>query len=189
MSIINEALKKAQKEKNSLSPAHSPIGVEVQGQKKHGFNWGPVFILAVLFLIAGPILLPLFITPLKRQAYLGGSSGEKTAAVGQISLSDSQVRSAQIPPPALGTLTRKSQFSVEETPRATLPSFFPSIDPVRTQGALNLSGIVYSPQESYCIINDQIVKVGEFIGGAKLLEITSDKVTLDYQGRVILLVQ
>lgn len=188
MSIINEALKRAQNEKNPASHAHQTTGIDLQAHKKHGFNWGPVFVLTVLFLIAGPILLPLFITPFKRQAYLGSSS-EKTALVGQISLPDAQTRSPQNPTAAAANMTRKSQFNVEEAPRGTAPSLFRALNPAPAKTAFNLSGIVYSPQESYCIINDQIVKVGEFIGGAKLLGITSNKVTLDYQGRAIFLVQ
>ena len=190
MSIINDALKKAQREKNAPGPTRAEVGVELQFQKKHGFNWGPVFILAVLFLIGAPILLPLVMTPFKQQAYLNAAS-EKTTVVGQTSLSDAAIKTIKMPIPPLGNITRKAQFGIEETLGTSVPAtaLQQGQGPLAVKSSFNLSGIVFSPQESYCIVNDQIVKTGERIGGAKLLEITPDKVTLDYQGRLITLEQ
>ena len=184
MSIINEALKKAQKEKESFPAAHAATNIEVHFQKKHGLNWGPVFVLTVLFLIAGPILIPLFSTPFKNRAV---TVTEKQPAVGQVSLPDTAIPMTKAPQVALAEMTRKAQFGIEEAPRPA-PSV-PLLNTIAAKSAFALSGIVYSPKDSYCIINDQIIKVGERVGGAKLLEITPDKVTLDYQGRLIALAQ
>ena len=70
MSIINEALKKAVREKEAgysssdKEAVRRNIELEFQ-QKKRRFNWGPVFIVLMLVLISGPIVAPIFSTPLK----------------------------------------------------------------------------------------------------------------------------
>ncbi len=172
MSIINDALKKAQATKESLPFGHRGpnAGVELEFQKKKGVNWGPIFVLLVLFLISGPIIAPLFTLPLKNTAPVSfqtaKSSGEEASQ------------------------THKSQFGIEETPRLPLEAAVPVSSPsaLVARPNFNLSGIVYNPEEAYCIINDKIIKVGDQVGGAKLVSITPEKVVLDYQGEIITLV-
>ena len=188
MSIINEALKKAQKEKESSLSSIPAARIELRSHKKHGFNWGPFFVLLVLFLITGPIIAPFFAAPFKKEISANGSS-PATVSVGQNSLSDSALFASKNPLGELsGGAMRKGQFGIEEVP--LLPSAGPAGNSTSStfRRNFNLSGIVYSPTESYCIINDKIVKVGEQVGGATLLEITSEKVVLDYQGQKIQLV-
>lgn len=186
MSIINDALKKAQKEKESFIPLAVEANVGLQVHKKHGFNWGPIFVLLVLFLITGPIIAPFFAAPFKREA-AAGASLPKTISVGQKLLQDpALLQKNQVG--ALPGAVRKGQFGIEES------SLLPTPGPIGAtligafQTNFNLSGIVYSPKESYCIINDKIVKVGEQVSGATLLEITPEKVMLDYKGQTISLV-
>lgn len=185
MSIINEALKKAQQEKKSQPFARPLPSAELQYQKKHGMNWGPIFVLAVLFLIAGPILLPLLFNPFRQNAY---TAPVRTIVTGKTSVPDAALPTSKLPPLEFGGATRKAQFDVEESMK---PPAFPAraAVPSEIRGRYVLSGIVYSPKDSYCIINDEVVKAGERVGGATLVEITSDKVTLDYQGNLISLVQ
>ncbi len=186
MSIINEALKKAQKEKESAFPL---VGAELRFQKKHGFNWGPIFVLLVLFLITGPIVAPFFAAPFKKEATVG-SLPSRTVPVGQNSLPDSMV---QLPKNTIGsplsTAAHKGQFGIEESLRLpSSPGTLVTSPSTAFKRNFNLSGIVYSPKGSYCIINDKVVKVGETVGGATLLAITPEKVDLDYQGETISLV-
>lgn len=188
MSVINEALKKAQKEKEFSIPASGGLSPEIRFHKKSGFNWGPIFVLLVLFLITGPIIAPFFAAPFKKEAYAGMSSS-KTVSVGQNSFSEAAVLVQKNQPGLLaGGASRKSQFAVEES------IMLPQTGPVSAGQSggfrknFHLSGIVYSPKESYCIINDKIVKVGEQVGGATLVEITPEKVVLDYKGSAITLV-
>ncbi len=184
MSIINDALKKAQKTKESaLFPdREGNSGVRLEFQKKQGFNWGSLFVLLVLFLITGPIIAPLFSLPMKKEAFLN---------VGPIASKDLAVISSKPIKEAAESFssTRKAQFGIEETPR--LPSTViapPAFSALSSRPDFALSGIVYNPKESYCILNDKIVKIGERVSGAKLLAITPEKVVLDYQGETISLV-
>lgn len=50
---------------------------------------------------------------------------------------------------------------------------------------LSLSGIVYDGQSSYAIINNRILREGEFVEGAQLIRILSDNVELEFAGRPI----
>ncbi len=172
MSIINDALKKAQKTKESASfPARvENSGFQLEFQKKQGFNWGPIFVLLVLFLISGPIVAPFFSLPAKKEA----------------SFSAAPI----VPKDTLESFssTRKAQFGIEEAPRLPLTAAPAAFSPLSSRPDFILSGIVYNPKESYCILNDNIVKVGERVSGAKLLAITPEKVVLDYQGETISLV-
>lgn len=188
MSIINEALKKAQKERESFTPVTSVSGTGIEYHKKHGFNWGPIFVLLVLFLITGPIIAPFFAAPFKKEAFAGASS-PRTISVGQDSLPDPSIL---LPKNQLGEIVgaaRKGQFGIEE-----MPLVLPTSGPITAEPGtalrrnFSLSGIVYAPKDSYCIINDKIVKVGEQVGGATLVEITPEKVVLDYQGQKITLI-
>ena len=59
MSIINEALKKAGQ------ASKIGLGIEME-RKKSRMNWGPIFVLLVLFFITGPIIAPIFSSPFRR---------------------------------------------------------------------------------------------------------------------------
>ena len=184
MSIINEALKKAIHEKEAgFSPRDNELvrrNIEIAFQrKKPQLNWGPIFILLVLVLITGPIVAPIFSTPFKTAAYSTGNLSPKSVAqnVPVQPITDLAKAVVSSEPP----VARKAQFAVEESPlfgnsQSHAPWQMPS---------LNLSGIVYSPEESYCIINNKIVKVGDTVQGAKLLSVSHNLVTLDYQGKAV----
>jgi len=50
-----------------------------------------------------------------------------------------------------------------------------------------LNGIVHDKDKPMAVINDKIVEVGEIVDGAKVTEINSDKAELSYRGRKIIL--
>ena len=154
MSIINEALKKAGKEKSSLEPV-AALGSARPAPMKEPFNWGPLFVIFVLVLITAPIVAPAFSVPFRR---------------------------TELPTvtPASEKTDRKEQFAVEE-----VPLFQPAAFPFTQPPLLTLSGIVYSPDDAYCIINDKIVKPGESVQEAKLITITQNQVVLDFKGQKI----
>lgn len=57
-------------------------------------------------------------------------------------------------------------------------------DVVYSSDELNLSGILWDPQgRSSCLINDQIVRIGESIYGFTVENITKDSVTISKGGR------
>ena len=180
MSIINEALKKAAREKEvgysseDKEAVRRNIQLEFH-QKKTRFNWGPIFILLVLVLISGPIVAPIFSTPIK-----GVSARRNTlnpAATQNVPTASAKLASALVP--QLNT-NRKAQFAVEESP---LFASVPATTPISRTPDLTLTGIVYSPNGSYCIINNRIIKVGDTVQGARLLTVSQNSVRLDYQGQ------
>ena len=72
---------------------------------------------------------------------------------------------------------RKAQFGIEEA------GLFRGMAPGAMQTPnFNLTGIVYSAADSFCIINDRVIKVGEIVQGAKLINVGPNEVTLDYKG-------
>ncbi|MBI2095661.1 MAG: general secretion pathway protein GspB [Candidatus Omnitrophica bacterium] len=173
MSIINEALKKAQTEKGSpalrgpVAPVQL-IGREMEYErKKSKVNWGPVFILSVLLLITAPLIAPIFSTPFRNEARLFSYE-------------------------TMPGDSRKAQFAVEEAPRQMAPPapvarpLFDAAGALRP--ALHLDGIVFSPNDqSYCLINGKILKSGDKIQGAELVRIAPQQVTLSYQGEKFVL--
>jgi hypothetical protein len=172
MSIINEALKKAGKETTlaSQSPRADQLlkGIVTEApasRRTSKINWGPLFVLSVLVLITGPIVAPVFSTPFKNLP----TSFDRSPDLSQ----------APIAPSVMST--RQAQFGIEEV---SLPSGAVTASMAIPPNLL-LSGIVFSSENSYCILNDKVVKVGEEISGARLVSIQSDSVTIDFQGQAI----
>lgn len=169
MSIINDALKKAGDSKSSQGPAYTEQRfrqhLELEAHKKSKqINWGPLFVLMVLFLITGPLIAPVFSTTFKRSGFTDASSPYSKGAY-QVPTETAALSTA--------SETRKAQFGLEEM---TLAS-----------PRLNLSGIVFSNEGSYSIINEKVLRVGEEINGAKLTLVEPNRVKLLYQGEEITL--
>lgn len=177
MSIIHDALKKAQTEtrKQDFLSAQPAGRVDIDLQKrKHSLNWGPIFVVLVLLLITGPIIAPVFSTPFKRT---NPQIALATKSIAANPAQDERVELASLPATNTSTPTRQAQFGMEETMIPT-PYMRPNFA---------LSGIIYSPQDSYCLINDKVVRMGESIEGAKLTKVTPEEVTLEYHGEKIVL--
>jgi len=162
MSIINDALKKAGATKEGLDwqkgaqPSAAPL-FEMH-RKKEGLNWGPVFIILVLVLITAPILAPRFSTPVRKDAL--------PVAPAPIIYSESDMAAL----PVSEEPSRNAQFGIEEIPlMPSKPNFL-------------LSGIVYSPESAYCLINNKVLRVGESVSGATVLDVSPNSVTLEYNG-------
>jgi hypothetical protein len=169
MSIINEALKKAQKETSSQPVARN---LDMDYESKRGINWGPIFVLLVLVLIAAPILAPVFALPFKRLPITNADSSRQISA-------GASLRPAPAAQPV--SATRQGQFGIEEIPNPMSQAavLYPRPD-------LRLSGLVYSKtSDSYCIINDRVVKLGESVDGARLVSVDPKQVVLEYQGEKV----
>lgn len=184
MSIISDAVKKAEHSKE-FRPLYA--GDRFKQEIEHGIqkksrqvNWGPVFVLMVLFLITGPLIAPVFSTTFRHANFSNGGFPSKAAY--QIP-ADTSTQLAALPNAASGT--RKAQFGLEEiplnqaiSPKPFLPASMPN---------LNLTGLVYSKEDSYCIINGKVIKVGDEINGAKLTNVQPSEAKLLYQGKQIVL--
>ena len=162
MSIINEALRKAGKDVAVpvTAPKAEPIrtgniGITVE-RKPSRINWGPIFVISVLVLITGPIIAPFFSSPFKKDII--------PYAIAPAALTKAPAMPAMMN-------THQAQFSIEEA----------AIKPP----TLLLTGIIFSPQNSYCILTEKVMKVGEEIDGAKLVGIQSNSITVEYQGQTV----
>ncbi len=181
MSIINEALKKAQKERGDTTPSSpSPAArnLEVQIEKRrNAFNWGPVVVVLVLILIGAPVLAPALSVPFRRSEVPALPAEARQIAAGQTIALERGVQLASVPAEETGT--RRGQFGIEEAPR--MPALYPRPN-------LALTGVMVSGRnDSYCILNDRVVKVGESVQGARLTRVTPDTVELEFQGERIVL--
>ena len=184
MSIINEALKKANQEKTSLTAPSQQKALYFEfagsapaaGAEHRSFNWGPLFILLVLLLIAGPLIAPFFSRPVTTKH--SQTSPKPNALSNNI-----VVREPSNPPALMGATSR--QFTLEETP--LFKSSRDSSASFSSAPMLQLAGIVYSKSESYCLVNNKILTVGDSVRGAKIVKITDDEVLLDFNGQRITL--
>ncbi|PIU39967.1 MAG: hypothetical protein COT00_04175 [Candidatus Omnitrophica bacterium CG07_land_8_20_14_0_80_50_8] len=185
MSIIHEALKKATREKGmdysteEKETVQRNIALEF-ARKKPRLNWGPIFILLVLVLVTGPIVAPIFSTPFKGANTSGSISGSKAAL--NVPSVLSPLAGLPMPNPAMD---RKAQFAVEESP---IFASSPTQTVISKMPAFNLSGVIYSdysPKDSFCIINNKIVKVGETVEGAQLVSVSQNMAKIQYQGKEI----
>lgn len=157
MSIINEALKKAVREKQSVQAPGQRENIKRKldlefHTKKKSVGWGPVLAVLVGLLIAGPIVAPMFAAPFK--------AGDPASPL------QSATPSA-----------KKAQFGIEES------ALFKGLAAPALKPQFNLSGIVFSPKEAYCIINDKVLKVGDSVDGATLTKITPKGIWLEHNGQ------
>ena len=181
MSIINEALKKAGSNE-PLQPETKKSGLDSRpiskltieaAKKKQKVNWGPVFVLMVLILITGPLVAPIFSSPYRstNAAFLVPSYQETLAA---------RENNGE---------NRRAQFAIEESPILPASPAMKSPASSNTQPMIRpnflMNGIVYANPDSYCIINGQVVKIGDKIDGAVLKSVTPEKAVLEYQGNTI----
>lgn len=143
----------------ALKKAGQPILTEIKDARKgpRAMNWGPVFVIGVLLVIGAPIL-----TPILRDSRSSDGSARQTAVGPEVS--HPEVR---------------RQFGVEET---ALPRTAQGMGP-----RFAMSGLVFSNETSYCLINGKVLKVGDAVGEARLVRITPDSAVLEYRGQQIVL--
>jgi len=183
MSVIHEALKKAGQPiiaQPDRKKSGVPLRPEVEFHRKRAaVNWGPLFILAVLALITGPILLPLFHTASQKTTVQDTARAPRSVSVGE-EVSSGASSARQSP-------NQLAQFAIEEVPaiQPTAPSWTGFTLKSNPLPQFLLTGVVFSENSAYCLINKKILKVGEQVGGATLTSISANEVTLDYLGEKI----
>ncbi|MBI4353413.1 MAG: general secretion pathway protein GspB [Candidatus Omnitrophica bacterium] len=174
MSIIDQALKKAEEQKRQspdfIKPAIENPAPSSSPVKRQIVRWGLMVTAAfILVLVSKPIFSPLFSLPSGKTP--GGSDPSSSLQTASDKQSLPQESSA------------KKQFQIEQAPLSfSLPAF------TQPMPDFKLTGTVYAPSEdSYCIINNQILKAGDSVREAKLIHISPHGVVLDHKGRRIVL--
>lgn len=171
MSIINDALNKAG-QSSTPQQRSKPVQVQPTVEKHHRpsrFNWGPLFVLAIVGFVTGPIIAPLMKGPYIQQTGPDGGASQAERSMGK-----------EVPAAAPSA---KGQFAIEEAP---LPKALPIAKSLsQSMPRFSLSGLVYSKAGSYCLINGRVLKTGETVGGATVQSISPTEVVLNYQGSEI----
>jgi hypothetical protein len=164
MSIISDALKKAQEENKNLKEvdeAVKTVSVEKAEPKKKNKS----LILAVLLMILSSVIT--FVLMQSREDIDIVSSGDNIVLTKEIErASPPGPVSSQAPLPKKQSTTRRRELS---------------------SLAFELSGIVYGSGRPYAIINDTVFEKGDSIGGGKITGIEKNKVTILVSGEEVTL--
>ena len=119
------------------------------------------YLIYILFLVLGLFASKMFFSYLNRQPY--------------------QVK------PAKQTKTTPPVNNVPKPPPLQQPKLPPAVENIEVPAkpTLILNGVFSSGEESYALINNQIVKLGDKINGAVIKKITPEEVLLDSEGSEI----
>jgi len=168
MSIIYEALKKVSAaQSNSSGPGPGPKPVIPRKNKIKSYLF--CILLIALGLFFAGIFFSIFINP--------NPVSQDTKVLSVVKKDKPTVTDSPILP-----ITEKPPLPTNEA-AVSLPSSNPDLP--LTEEKLILSGVYFSQEQGYALINGQIVKVGDTVSGALVKSITLEGVSLDVQGRVI----
>lgn len=161
MSIIYDALKKAQKTIN-LAPK---IQVDTKDRpSKSGLKLYLLYALVVcLGLFAGNTFFSFLTSPQKPA--LGLLKPLPVTKSAYVEPRPAQMETAQPKAPAVSSVSRYNKNEEKDS--------------------LVLNGVFFSQDEGYALINNHIVKVGDVVGGATVKQITPDEVELEVSGSVV----
>lgn len=80
-------------------------------------------------------------------------------------------------------LPARDPFQLPAAIAAARAALFPNEPSLTSPSPVRLQGIIWGIQPPRAIINDRIVKIGESIEGAQIVDIAPEGVTIDYQGQ------
>ena len=159
MSIINEALKKTE--------AH--LQKSTQNSSLPTKHFGPKpFLLYILILLAGLFLGNFIFTLLKHKTQGSNAVDSRTPPV------------KQNQNPEL-----KTQPQVPHLPALIIPPKPPVEENNHPENSFVLNGIFFSENDSYALINNQIVRENDYVDAAKVSLITTNSVQLENAGQII----
>lgn len=160
MSIIYDALKKVEQSHDAATEA-----------KKEGrsarppFKFKRIYLLVIcLGVLAGAAVIKFM--PLQRPA-------AKPAAAPSAPVTRPTPLPSTLPPPA--------SIPAQEAPKAPEPPE-PGVKLRRLENSLVLNGVFYARDGAYALINNQIVRTGDIIDGAKVKRIGDNEVELEFEG-------
>jgi hypothetical protein len=166
MSIIHDALKKAQKTNAS---SQLPSSVEQRpSSKKFILLYAGVALLgalcAKLFFVYA---LPLFLKKPEKPR-LASQAKREPLPIKTVAPSSSLPQSnALVLPEIIKKVSQKADTSLGP------------------ESGITLNGVFFSEDEGYALINNQITQEGDVVAGAKVMKITVDEVELEIDGRLV----
>lgn len=188
MSIISEALKKAgEKRRQDVAILQedvpdSSVSDEVREIASRKINWNILSGLGTFFIVGFAVVAFLYNTTFPPAAYPPKPNLQKA----KIDLHQANVSPS--PPPQ-----QIVEVAVEKPPPIRIidsrfyPTLVPEVKKKPPLPDLELCGIMEGIGEPMAIINNRIMKKGEYVEGAHLIAIGSDRVNLLYDDKEIIL--
>lgn len=177
MSLINEALKRAQEAKPPPPPEHPNLPlrpVEPEQQMVRGVG------LLVPGLLAALALLGLFLVWQVWQRQSVQAPGQTEWSV--LPVRANTTKPAPLPEPAPPPAATEPAPAVKETNAPAATTNVITAPPLPPIPAMKLQGIVVSPRNSSALINGRTLFIGENIGAATVVKIEAKTVTLSHPG-------
>ncbi|MFH1552956.1 MAG: general secretion pathway protein GspB [Candidatus Omnitrophota bacterium] len=167
MSIITDALKKAQKTRTEESGEEKEKRIEPAGRKKISFRSGGVIAILAAVLIACIAGVLLF--------------------VNRLSVSPTDIAGRDKSVPSLVTQDASLKKGVQIAGAGTTTKSFPNLggttDPAAIKDLPVLAGLMYSPTHPQAIINGALVSEGDTVDGFTVNKILPNKVLISYDGK------
>jgi len=170
MSIIYDALKKVgQKVEISNDPAPMSAAAPLQKARNSQFKGYLVIIGVLITGVAGAS----FVFRLIESVYKKNVAGPSSPI-------------AVVQPQASITLSKGQAQDIQEALKVEVTAPAPKIENLVVPSFV-LNGIFFSENKGYALINNQIAKVGDLIGGALVKKIDTTQVELEYSGKQVIL--
>jgi hypothetical protein len=183
MSIIFEALKKIERAKKESPFSDAPIDFRIHETPLSG-GTRPHRVVRIIAFIAVAVPLTLFVLLLIRPDWFDFFRSELPTikrSTPPVDAVQPIIKEVRLEPkrivPVVSILPQNPPKG--EAPPQAVPSA--KKEEVKLPD-LRLRGISHSGQRSWAFINNKMLKVGDEIEGAKISEISSDKVLLNYKG-------
>ncbi|NQT07086.1 MAG: hypothetical protein HQ575_06055 [Candidatus Omnitrophica bacterium] len=175
MSIINEALKKAQDTKKELSqivtkdlsfkqsiPSDKELSSSIKEIADKKTGWSVASRVGTLFIVGVAVLAFLY------NKNIVSPTTYPTAAVPKLLEVERGAVKPLIPPPL--PIVEKAANSSGRKKVTVIPDF-------------KLSGVMSGSGDSFVMLNNKIATIGDFVDGAQIISIDGDGATLVYDGR------
>ncbi|OGW75780.1 MAG: hypothetical protein A2Z72_05190 [Omnitrophica bacterium RBG_13_46_9] len=166
MSIISEALKKAQESSRYASPGlkiKKPAAPPADRTKRKPLSFNIPLIIFILVLLAGPAFFFLRQNP------------ARSTAVRQ------PVPEKELAPKSEFEESARKEKPLAESKRDIVPPSIASGMDFQYRESINLNGIMYTPEKPLAIINNSVMAQGDTVGEFTILRIERDSVRFGFK--------
>lgn len=178
MSLINDALKRAQEAQSQTPPAPQP-GPPMRPAEPTSYAWHGVGLMLPAALALVAVLALFLVWEVSRQR--AAQSQEVRAATGPIPPADA-ARSTQVPSPASEAATRPPALVTPQVVSDN-PTNNTAITENTKPPAPRLQAVIYTPRNPSAVISGHTVFRGDRLGAFRVTRITADSATLVGEGQ------
>jgi hypothetical protein len=187
MSLINDALKRAsQSERNRPRETNLPAAMQAAPEARRSFVPAAAGVAIVVLLAAAGWMIWRALPHRQSTAPLPAvaSAKESAAAIATPPQTNTPAPPAKMepaPPPAVAPAKESAPVAATPPPPPPpAPAVAPQPPPFPE---LKLQGIFYSPNNPRAAINGQVYRENELVGEVRLVTITANKVTVEWNGQ------